>query len=163
MLSVTTATSQLSDRQIRDILRSVRRIAVVGASTNWKRPSFFVMKYLSQKGYQMLPVNPKAVGQILLGETVQAKLADVGPVDMVEVFRRGEEAPAIAKDAVRCGAKVLWLQIGVVSEEAREIAERNGLQVVMNRCPKIEYSRLWGELGWQGINTGVISSQRRRR
>ena len=82
---------------------------------------------------------------------------------MVEVFRRGEEAPAIAEDAVRCGAKVLWLQIGVVSEKAREIAERNGLQVVMNRCLKIEYSRLWGELGWQGINTGVISSQRRLR
>ena len=135
----------------------------MGASTNWKRPSFFVMKYLSQKGYQMLPVNPKALGQTLLGETVQAKLADVGPVDMVEVFRRGEEAPAIAEDAVRCGAKVLWLQIGVASEEAREIAESNGLQVVMNRCPKIEYSRLWGELGWQGINTGVISSQRRLR
>ena len=111
----------------------------------------------------MLPVNPKAAGQTLLGKTVQAKLADVGPVDMVEVFRRGEEAPAIAEDAVRCGAKVLWLQIGVASEEAREIGERNGLQVVMNRCPKIEYSRLWGELGWQGINTGVISSQRRLR
>jgi predicted CoA-binding protein len=121
------------------------------------------MKYLSQKGYQMLPVNPRVAGQTLLGETVQAKLADVGPVDMVEVFRRGEEAPMIAEEAVQCGAKVLWLQIGVVSEEAREIAERNGLQVVMNRCPKIEYSRLWGELGWQGINTGVISSQRRHR
>tara|TARA_B100000674_G_C37890906_1_gene938931 strand:+ start:383 stop:748 length:366 start_codon:yes stop_codon:yes gene_type:complete len=121
------------------------------------------MKYLSQKGYQMLPVNPIAVGQTLLGEVVQAKLADVGPVDMVEVFRRGEEAPAIAAEAVQCGAKVLWLQIGVISEEAREIAERSGIQVVMNRCPKIEYSRLWGELGWQGINTGVISSQRRRR
>ena len=111
----------------------------------------------------MLPVNPIAVGQTLLGEVVQAKLADVGPVDMVEVFRRGEEAPAIAAEAVQYGAKVLWLQIGVISEEAREIAERSGIQVVMNRCPKIEYSRLWGELGWQGINTGVISSQRRRR
>jgi predicted CoA-binding protein len=121
------------------------------------------MKYLSQKGYQMLPVNPGAAGQTLLGETVHSSLADVGPVDMVEVFRRGEEAPSIAEEAVQCGAKVLWLQIGVVSNEAREIAERNGLQVVMNRCPKIEYSRLWGELGWQGINTGVISSQRRHR
>ena len=152
----------LTDRQLREILRSVRRIAVVGASTNWKRPSFFVMKYLSQKGYRMLPVNPGAAGQTLLGETVQASLSEIGPVDMVEVFRRSEEAPAIAEEAVRCGAKVLWLQIGVVSEEARQIAEKAGLQVVMNRCPKIEYSRLWGELGWQGINTGVISSQRRR-
>ncbi len=135
---------------------------MVGASTNWKRPSFFVMKYLAQKGYRMLPVNPGAAGQVLLGETVRAELAEVGPVDMVEVFRRSEEAPAIAREAVRCGAKVLWLQIGVVSEEAREIAEAGGLTVVMNRCPKIEYSRLWGELGWQGINTGVISSRRRR-
>ena len=119
-----TFTTEVSDRQLREILRSVRRIAVVGASTNWKRPSFFVMKYLSQKGYQMLPVNPRAAGQTLLGETVQAKLADVGPVDMVEVFRRGEEAPAIAEKAVQCGAKVLWLQIGVVSKEALEIAEK---------------------------------------
>ena len=155
------STTELSDRQLREILRSVRRIAVVGASTNWKRPSFFVMKYLSQKGYRMLPVNPRAAGQTLLGETVQAKLADVGPVDMVEVFRRGKEAPTIAEEAVQCGAKVLWLQIGVVSEEAREIAERNGLQVVMNRCPKIEFGRLSCEIGWMGINTGAISSKRR--
>lgn len=151
-----------SDREIRDILRRVQRIAVVGASTNWKRPSFFVMKYLAQKGYRMIPVNPSAAGQDLLGETVRASLAEAGTVDMVEVFRRAEEAPGIAREAVACGAKVLWMQIGVVSDEAREIAEQAGLQVVMNRCPKIEYSRLWGELGWQGINTGVIGSRRRR-
>ncbi|MDH5556150.1 MAG: CoA-binding protein [Alphaproteobacteria bacterium] len=151
------------DADIRKILHEVKTIAMVGASPNWNRPSFFAMKYLQQKGYRVIPVNPVAEGQIILGEPVVKSLADIkDKVDMVDVFRKAEECVGYAQEAVRIGAKVLWLQLGVRNDEAARIAEEAGLKVVMNRCPKIEYARLSGELGWNGINSGVISSKKRK-
>ena len=151
------------DRYILDILRSVRNIAMVGASTNWKRPSNFVMKYLIQKGYRVLPVNKNSVGDKIYDQTVYPDLTAVKEtVDMVDIFRPSEEAPQLAEDAIKIGAKVFWMQFELVNHEAAKIAEDAGLKVVMNRCPKIEYAKLFGELGWGGFNTGVISVKRRR-
>lgn len=152
-----------SDDYLRGILQSVRTIAMVGASPNWNRPSYFVMKYLLEKGYRVIPVNPKAAGGEILGQRVHASLRDIPePVDMVDVFRRSEEAGPIAEEAVAIGARVLWMQLTVINNAAARIAEQAGLKVVMDRCPKIEYGRLCGELGWSGVNTGVISSQVRQ-
>ena len=152
-----------SDDYIRAILREVKVIALVGASANWNRPSFFAMKYLQQKGYRVIPVNPGVAGKEILGEEVYAKLADIPvKVDMVDVFRRSEECVPYAEQAVEIGAKVLWLQLGIRNDEAAVLAEKAGLKVVMNRCPKIEYARLQGELSWNGINSGVISSKKRK-
>lgn len=151
------------DAYIREILGEVKTIAMVGASPNWNRPSYFAMKYLQQKGYRVIPVNPVAHGKTILGEPVYKALADIEEkVDMVDVFRKSEECVGYAEEAVRLGAKVLWLQLGVRNDEAARIAEEAGLKVVMNRCPKIEYARLSGELGWNGINSGVISSKKRK-
>ena len=152
-----------SDRYIRDILRSVRNIAMVGASINWKRPSNFVMKYLIQKGYRVIPVNKKSAGDQIYDQTVYPDLLAVKePVDMVDMFRPAKEAPQLVEDAIKIGAKVFWMQFELRNDEAAKIAEDAGLKVVMNRCPKIEYARLFGELSWGGFNTGVISVKRRR-
>jgi predicted CoA-binding protein len=152
-----------SDAYIGAILRETRRIAMVGASPNWNRPSFFAMKYLQSKGYRVIPVNPAAAGQEILGEPVYAALADIPePVDMVDIFRNSEAAGAIADEAITCGARTIWMQLGVRNDEAAARAEAAGLRVVMNRCPKIEFGRLTGALSWGGINSGVISSRRRR-
>jgi len=152
-----------SDVYIRKILGELKTIAMVGSSANWNRPSFFAMKYLQQKGFRVIPVNPRAHGEHILGEPVYKSLADIGEkIDMVDVFRKSEECVGYAEEAVRIGAKVLWLQLGVRNDEAARIAEEAGLKVVMNRCPKIEYARLHGELSWNGINSGVISSKRRK-
>lgn len=151
-----------SDDTLRGILRSVRTIAMVGASARWNRPSYFAMKYLVRKGYRVFPVNARAPEEAILGARAFASLAEVPePVDMVDVFRPPEEAGAIADEAIRIGARVLWMQLGVRDEAAARRAEAAGLTVVMNRCPKIEYARLSGELGWHGINTGVLSSRRK--
>ena len=152
-----------ADADIRRILKSVKTIAMVGASPNWNRPSYFAMKYLQHKGFRVIPVNPGAVGQEILGEKVVAGLKDIDvPVDMVDVFRNSEAAGPIADEAIAIGAKVLWMQLGVRNDEAAARAEAAGLTVIMNRCPKIEYGRLGGELGWHGFNSGVISSKRRK-
>ena len=151
------------DDYIRAILRDVRVIAMVGASPNWNRPSYFAMKYLQAKGYRVIPVNPVAAGQEILGEMVHASLATIGEkVDMVDVFRNSEAAGPISDEAIAIGAKVGWMQLGVRNDAAAARAEAAGLRVVMNRCPKIEYGRLSGALSWGGINSGVISSRRRR-
>ncbi len=152
------------DAYIRDILRNVRTIAMVGASSNWNRPSYFAMKYLQQKGYRVIPVNPREAGKEILGEKAYATLSDIpDKVDMVDCFRASEAIPPIADEAIKIGAKVLWMQLGVRNDEAAAKAEKAGLKVVMNRCPKIEYGRLSGEIGWLGINTRVISSKRQKR
>lgn len=146
------------------MLKENKVIACVGLSGNWQRPSNFAMKYMQQKGYRVVPVNPAAAtektGETILGEHVYASLSDIPfAVDMVDVFRVPAVCPDIAKEAVAIGAKILWLQLGIVSEEAAEIASAGGLTVIMDRCPKIEFSRLFGELGWHGFNSDVISSR----
>ncbi len=152
-----------ADSYIRQILRDTKTIAMVGASTNWARPSFFAMKYLQAKGFRVIPVNPGAAGRDLLGEKVYASLKDIPEkIDMVDVFRAPEHVPPIADEAIAIGAKVLWLQLGVVNEDAARKAEAAGLKVVMDRCPKIEFGRLSGELSWGGINSGVITAKRPR-
>ena len=152
------------DSYIRDILRDVKTIAMVGASANWNRPSFFAMKYLQAKGYRVIPVNPREAGNEILGETVYAGLKEIPhSIDMVDCFRNSDAIPPIADEAVEIGAKVLWLQLGVRNDEAAARAEDAGIRVVMDRCPKIEYGRMSGEIGWMGVNTRVISSKRKKR
>jgi len=149
------------DAYIRGILKRVKTIAAVGMSANDMRPSYFAMLYLQQKGYRMIPVNPRYAGQQILGETVVASLDDLpAPPDMVQIFRKSEQAPAVVDEAIRAGATVVWLQLGIRSEEAAEKARAAGLDVVMDRCPKIEYGRLFGEIGWAGVNRRVISAKK---
>jgi predicted CoA-binding protein len=153
------------DNLIKSILRSVKTIAMVGASGNDIRPSYFAMMYLLNKGYKVIPVNPGMVGKTILGQEVYASLKDVpAPVDMVDIFREAKFAPEIARETVaekdRLGVKVLWMQLGVISEEARQIGEDAGLTVVMNRCPKIEHGRFSGEIGWMGVNRRVIDNRK---
>ena len=148
---------------IRDILKSVKTIAMVGASDNPARPSYFVFKYLLERGYRMIPINPGRAGQQLLGQTFVASLADIAePVDMIDIFRNSEAAGAVVDEALAMDPrpKVIWMQLTVRNDEAAARAEAKGLKVVMNRCPKIEYGRLSGEIGWQGINSRVLSSKR---
>lgn len=152
------------DWQIRRVLREVDVIAMVGASTNWNRPSYFAMKYLQEKGYRVIPVNPRAAGETLLGEEVYASLKDIPvAIDMVDIFQRSERVPPIVDEAIEVGAKVIWMQLTVRHDKAAKRAEDAGLTVIMDRCPKIEFGRLTGELGWSGINTKVITSRRSRR
>ena len=150
-----------TDAYIRDILVAHRSIAMVGASPNTSRPSYFAMKYLKQKGFRVIPVNPGHAGKEILGEKVYAKLAEINePVEIVDIFRNAKDALPIVREAIRIGARVVWMQLGVRNDEAAKLAEDAGLKVVMNRCPKIEYGRLSGELGWAGVNSRRLSSQR---
>jgi predicted CoA-binding protein len=155
------------DSVLRRILRETRTIAMIGASPNWVRPSNFAMKYLQGKGYRVIPVNPRAAGASILGETVHARLADVpGPVQVVDIFRNGDAAGAATDEAIAhadaLGIKVVWMQLGVRNDKAARRAEDAGLTVIMDRCIKIEYGRLFGEIGWAGVNSGIISSKRPR-
>ena len=154
-----------TDDYIAGILGRARTIAMVGASATSNRPSYFAMKYLIGKGYRVIPVNPGLAGQAILGQTVFAALADVPPpVDIVDIFRSSAAALEVTREAIRLkgrlGIKVVWMQLGVRNDEAAAEAEAAGLEVVMNRCPKIEYGRLSGEIGWAGVNAGGISSKR---
>ncbi len=151
-----------SDELITKVLRDVKTIALVGASANEVRPSYFVLKYLLQKGYRVFPVNPGLAGQDLLGQKVYASLEEIDePIDMVEVFRGGDAAGEITDQAIAIGAKVVWMQLGVVNKAAAKRAEDAGLTVIMNRCPKMEYGRLNGEMGWIGANSRVIDNRRK--
>jgi uncharacterized protein len=131
-----------TDPEIRDILRAVKTIAVVGWSPKPDRPSHGVAAFLKRRGYRVIPVNPGQAGQEALGERVVGSLAEAGPVDMVDIFRRSEEAGAVVDQAIAAGAKVIWMQLGVIDEAAAERARAAGLQVVMDRCPAIEIPRL---------------------
>ncbi|HMM86997.1 MAG: CoA-binding protein [Gammaproteobacteria bacterium] len=146
---------------LRRILKQCRTIAVVGLSAEWHRPSFFAAKYMLDRGYRVIPVNPRYAGGEILGQRCVARLEDIdGPVDMVDVFRRSDDVPPIAAAAVAIGAKCLWQQIGVVNDAAAATARDAGLDTVMDRCVKIEHARLFGGLHWAGVNTRVISARR---
>lgn len=154
-----------SDDRLRAILRQVRTIAMVGASTLWRRPSYYAAKYLDHKGFRIIPINPARVGEEILGEKVHAHVADVpGQIDMVQIFRPSAEAWEITQKEVipnidAKGIKCLWMQLTVRDDAAAEVAEAAGLAVVQDRCPKIEYGRLSGELSWCGINSRVITAK----
>ena len=151
------------DKYILDVLKDAKSVAMVGASANWNRPSFFAMKYMQQKGFRVIPVNPGIAGKEILGETVAARLDEIqDPIDMVDIFRNSEAAGAVTDDAINAGAKIVWMQLGVRNDKAAKRAEDAGMRVVMDRCPKIEFARLNGELSWHGINSHVISSKRRK-
>ena len=145
--------------KIRRILRTNKTIAVVGLSAQWHRPSFFAAKYMQEHGYRVIPVNPQY--DTILGEKCFKSLREIPEkVDVVDCFRKSAEIPAIAEDAIAIGAKFLWMQLGVENAEARRKAEAAGLEVVENRCVKIEHGRFFGGLGWAGVNTKVISAKR---
>ena len=153
------------DALIARILRSVKTIAMVGASPNPVRPSYFAMKYLLDKGFRIIPVNPGQAGKEILGQKVYARISDLpAPVDMIDIFRNSEAAGPITGEAIaekdRLGLKVLWMQLGVVNEDAAKRAEAAGLTVIMNRCPKIEYGRMSGEIGWYGVNRRTIDNRK---
>ncbi len=152
------------DDYVRGILRCSRTIAMVGASPKWVRPSHFAMKYLQGKGYRVIPVNPATAGQEILGETVYASLAEVPEnFQMVDIFRNSEAAGPIVDQAIALkddkGIETVWMQLGVINAAASAHAEAAGLKVIMDRCPKIEYGRLSGELSWGGINSGIITAK----
>ncbi len=145
------------------VLARTKTIALVGASPDWRKASFIVMKYMLSKGYDVTPVNPRAAGTEILGRHVVASLNDIPhPVDMVDIFRNAEAAGAIADEAITIGAKTVWMQLAIINEPAAARAQDAGLTVIMDRCPKVEYSRLCGEAGWMGIPSNIITSKRKR-
>jgi len=151
-----------SDDFLRSILKRTKVVAVVGVSMNPVRPSYYVARYLSLKGYRVIPVNPGHAGADLFGEAVRASLSEISePVDMVDIFRRSEAVSPIVDEALAAfpGLRTIWMQIGVENAEAAAMAQARGVDVVMNRCPKIEYQRLFGELRMGGFATGIISSK----
>jgi hypothetical protein len=151
------------DSYIRGILNTVRTIAMVGISPKDVRPSYFAFKYLLERGYRMIPVNPGQVGGDILGQPVYGKLSEIPePIDMVDVFRAPQYALAVIEEALALAPRpqVIWMQLGIRNDEAARLAEGNGLKVVMDRCPKIEYGRLSSEIGWMGVNTRVLTSKR---
>ena len=154
---------QYDDSYIRGILNTVKTIAMVGISPKDNRPSYFAFKYLLERGYHMIPVNPGHVGKEILGQKVYAKLSDIPePIDMVDVFRASQFVLPVVQEALTLKPRpgVIWMQLSVRSDEAAALAEAAGLKVVMNRCPKIEYGRLSSEIAWMGVNTRTISAKR---
>jgi len=151
------------DSYIRGILNTVKTIAMVGASAKDNRPSYFAFKYLAERGYNMIPINPGLGGKELLGRRIYGRLAEVpAPIDMVDIFRASKYALPVVQEALTLTPKprVIWMQLGIRNDEAAALAEANGMKVVMNRCPKIEYGRLSSEIGWIGVNSRTLSSKR---
>ncbi|MCC0021748.1 MAG: CoA-binding protein [Nitratireductor sp.] len=152
-----------SDEYIRGILNDVKTIAIVGASANTVRPSFFVTKYMLSKGYDVIPVNPGHAGREIAGVLTYASLADIDrPVDIVDIFRNSQAAYGVVEEALQLDPlpKAIWMQLEVRNDEAARLAEAKGIKVVMNRCPKIEYARLCGEIGWAGVSSRRISAKK---
>ena len=153
------------DSYIRGILNTVKNVAMVGFSPKESRPSYFVFKYLLERGYRVFPVNPGQAGKEMLGQTIYASLSDIPqPIDMVDIFRASENVPPVVEEAVKLKPTpaVIWMQLTVRNDEAAKRAEEAGLKVVMNRCPKIEYGRLSSEISWIGVNSRTLSSRRPR-
>ena len=151
------------DSYIRGILNTVKTIAMVGASAKDNRPSYFAFKYLMERGYTMIPVNPGLAGKDRLGQRIYARLSEIPePIDMVDVFRASQYALPIVQEALTLSPmpRVIWMQLGIRNDEAAALAEANGMKVVMDRCPKIEYGRLSSEIGWIGVNSRTLSSKR---
>ena len=151
------------DSYIRGILNTVKMIAMVGVSANTSRPSYFAFKYLLERGFRMIPVNPALGGQDLLGRKVYAGLSEIPePVDMVDIFRAPRYALAIVEEALALSPRpqVIWMQLGIRNDDAARLAEASGLKVVMNRCPKIEYGRLSSEIAWMGVNTRTLTARK---
>jgi uncharacterized protein len=151
------------DSYIRGILNTVKTIAMVGASNKESRPSYFAFKYLLERGYSMIPVNPGLAGKEMLGRKIYARLADIPePIDMVDIFRASQYAMPVVQEALALNPRpqVIWMQIGVRNDEAAKLAEDNGLKVVMNRCPKIEYGRISSEIAWMGVNTRTLTAKK---
>jgi predicted CoA-binding protein len=151
------------DSYIRGILNTAKTIAMVGASAKENRPSYFAFKYLLERGYRMIPINPGQAGKDILGQKIYARLADIPePVDIVDIFRASSYALPVVQEALTLKPlpQVIWMQLGVRSDEAAALAEANGMKVVMNRCPKIEYGRLSSEIAWMGVNTRTLSSRK---
>ena len=152
-----------SDNYIRGILNTVKTIAMVGLSPKDNRPSYFAFKYLLERGYHMIPVNPGQAGKEILGQKVYRRLSEIpGPIDMVDIFRNSVDVPPIVEEAIslRPKPRVIWMQIAIRNDEAAKRAEEAGLKVVMDRCPKIEYGRLSSEISWMGVNSRTLSSKR---
>ena len=152
-----------SDSYIRGILNTVKAIAMVGASEKENRPSFFAFKYLMEHGYRMIPVNPWHAGETMLGQKIYARLSDVPEsIDMIDIFRASQYALPIVQEALSLKPRpqVIWMQLGIRNDEAAALAEANGMKVVMNRCPKIEYGRLSSEIAWIGVNTRTLRSKK---
>ena len=156
-----------SQEHLREVLKRTRTIAAVGVSTNPVRPSYYVARYLSLRNYSVIPVNPRYAGQQVFGETIVGSMAEISPerdpIQMVDIFRRSEEAGRVVDEALEVlldrGLQTIWMQIGVINPEAARRAEARGVTVIMNHCPKIEYQRLFGELRMGGFNTGIITSR----
>jgi len=150
------------DQYIRNILNNTKTIAMIGLSSSWQRPSYFVAKYLLDRGYKVFPVNPKEAGKKILNQKVYANLSEINEdIDMVDIFRKSSDVKYIINDIIKIKPTTIWLQIGVINLKAEKLAKENKINIVMNRCPKIEYSRLSGELGWAGINSGTFFNKRR--
>lgn len=159
----TSSHDNYTDAHVRSVLNGAKSVAVVGASVNTARPSYFVVRYLLDKGYTVYPVNPGHASKEIRGAKVYASLADIpDPIDMVDIFRASDAVMGVVEEALRLQPrpKVIWMQLGVRNDKAAKVAEDAGLTVIMNRCPKIEYGRLSGEIGWAGVNSRVISSRK---
>jgi predicted CoA-binding protein len=150
------------DNYIRNILESTKTIAMIGLSSSWQRPSYFVAKYLLDRGYKIFPVNPREAGKKILEQKVYSNLSEITEkIDMVDIFRKTSDVDYIINDVIKIKPSTIWLQIGIINLYAEKLAKSNKINFVMDRCPKIEYGRLSGELGWAGINSGVFYNKRR--
>ena len=150
------------DQYIRGILDNTKNIAMIGLSASWQRPSYFVAKYLIDRGYNIFPVNPKEAGKKILNQKVYSSIKEISEkIDMVDIFRKSSDLDSLINDILEVSPKTIWLQIGVINYRVNSIAKKNNINIVMDRCPKIEYCRLSGELGWAGINSGTFYNKRR--
>jgi uncharacterized protein len=150
------------DEFIRDILNNTKNIAMIGLSSSWQRPSYFVAKYLLDRGYKIFPINPKEAGKKILNQKVYSSVLEIKEnIDMIDIFRKSSDVDILIDDILAVKPATIWLQIGVINAKIYNLAKKNKIKIIMDRCPKIEYSRLSGELGWAGINSGTFYNKRR--